>query len=214
MYHPQWYVTRGWYIIILHSTCITMDRLSSQSIIDDTIWYITWYIMIHVSSKSTLIHWWYVVIHMYQPWTELIHRWYIVLTPPRLRVGGDYVDTLLIHWWYVDDTMYQPETVSQTTLMCGHIVDTWLIHCINSAHVAGSRRLCWYIVDTLYHLCPRCWLEVTCWSDPGTAAVWPASRRRRPCRCLPDVATYCCEHAFMACLYDQLASFTQVKHCF
>ena len=148
MYHPQWYVTRGWYNIILHSTCITMDRLSSQSIIDDTIWYITWYIMIHVSSKSTLIHWWYVVIHMYQPWTELIHRWYIVSTPPRLRVGGDYVDTLLIHWWYIDDTMYQPETVSQTTLMCGHIVDTWLIHCINSAHVAGWRRLCWYIVDT------------------------------------------------------------------
>ena len=168
MYHPQWYVTRGWYIIILHSTCITMDRLSSQSIIDDTIWYITWYIMIHVSSKSTLIHWWYVVIHMYQPWTELIHRWYIVSTPPRLRVGGDYVDALLIHrWyivstlprllvgghmlihcWYIDDTMYQPETVSQTTLMCGHIVDTWLIHCINSAHVAGWRRLCWYIVDT------------------------------------------------------------------
>ena len=119
MYHPQWYVTRGWYNIILHSTCITMDRLSSQSIIDDTTWYITWYIMIHVSSKSTLIHWWYVVIHMYQPWTELIHGWYIVSTPPRLRVGGDYVDTLLIHWWYIDDTMYQPETVSQTTLMCG-----------------------------------------------------------------------------------------------
>ena len=100
MYHPQWYVTRGWYNIILHSTCITMDRLSSQSIIDDTIWYITWYIMIHVSSKSTLIHWWYVVIHMYQPWTELIQYMddtLYQLRPGCLRVGGDYVDTLLIH---------------------------------------------------------------------------------------------------------------------
>ena len=137
MYHPQWYVTRGWYIIILHSTCITMDRLSSQSIIDDTTWYITWYIMIHVSSKSTLIHWWYVVIHMYQPWTELIHGWYIVSTLPTLRVGGDYVDTLLIHRWYIVST---GDGFTDRTHK--------LIHC-------------WYIVSTLPRYCPGCEFEAT-----------------------------------------------------
>ena len=138
MYHPQWYVTRGWYNIILHSTCITMDRLSSQSIIDDTTWYITWYIMIHVSSKSTLIHWWYVVIHMYQPWTELIHGWYIEHCINSAQVAGwrwlcwYIVDTLMIHRWY---------NVSTRDGVTDH------------THVWTHR---WYMADTLYQLCPRC----------------------------------------------------------
>ena len=98
MYHPQWYVTRGWYNIILHSTCITMDRLS---IITN---YHRWYNMIH---------------YMIQHDTCIIK---------------EHVDTLMIR--------------GDTYVSTVDGVDTWMIHCINSAQVAGWRWLCWYIVDT------------------------------------------------------------------
>ena len=147
----------------LHDTSWYMYHQRARWYIDDTWWYIcinrgrSWYStwMIHCINSAQVACGLEV--------TMLIHCWYIdntsmiqCINPRRCHRPHSRVDTSLIHGWYIVSTL-------PTLRVGGDYVDTLLIHTLD---------------NTMYHLCPGCWLEVTCWYIVDTLMIQCINPRR------------------------------------